>query len=227
MGKISDMVMCDLRYITTAEQAQGIEEISDIVMLILPKDAPDEVMSAISAIPKHDIVTEMQISRDAMISTINGTTEINDGFFGKASESVLIINGIGIISCLKKQCSGTIILNGMLIISENSKDRIDFNYASLNGRIIYADFDAYNFHANKFVIDADYLKYAKNKTALIAGNKIIIADDVSVDMLQNKELQLIAGNKVVCRREIAGYVKTIATAGNKIALSEEEDDERD
>lgn len=221
MGKISDMVMCDLRYVTTIEQAKAIEEISDIVMLILPKDAPDEVMSAISAIPKHDIVTEMQISKDAMISTINGTTEINDGFFGKASESVLIINGIGIVCRLKKQCSGTVVLNGMLIISENSKDMADFNYASLNGRVIYADFDVYNFQANNSIIDADYLKYAKNKTAMIAGNNIIIAGDVSVEMLQDKDLQLIAGNNVVCRREIAGYVKTIATVGNKIVLSEE------
>lgn len=227
MGKISDMVMCDLRYITTVEQARSIEEISDIVMLILPKDAPNEVMSAIAAIEKHDIVTEIQISKDALISTINGTTEINDSFFGSASESVLIINGIGIISQLKKQCSGTVILNGMMIINDNIKDLINFNFASLNGRVIYAEFDAYKFYANKFIIDADYLKYAKHKTALIAGNKIIVANDVTVEMLQMCELQLIAGNKVVCRRELAGYIKTIATAGNKIEISEAEEDDDD
>ncbi len=227
MGKISDMVICDLRYITTVEQAQAIEEISDVVMLILPKDAPNEVMSAIAAIEKSDIVTEIQISKDALISTINGTTEINDSFFGNASESFLVINGMGIITQLKKQCSGTIILNGMLIINESIKDLINFNYASLNGSVIYAEFEAYKFYGNRFDIDADYLKYAKHKTAIIAGNKINIANDVTVEMLQACELQLIAGNRLVCRRELAGYIKTIATVGNKIEISDEEKDDND
>lgn len=227
MGTISDMVMCDLRYITTVEQAKAIEEISDIVMLILPKDAPAEVMSAITAIPRHDIVIEIPVSKEAKISTINGSTEINDAYFSSTYESLLLINGMGIITRIVNPCSGTIVLNGMIIINENVKDMLDLNFASVNGTIIYAKFDEYKFYGNKFVVDADFLKYVKHNTALIAGNKLVIAGDVTVEILQESGIQLIAGNKVVCRREIAGYIKSVATAGNKIEISEDEDTDED
>jgi hypothetical protein len=227
MGKISDMVICDLRYISSVEQAQAIEKISDIVMLILPKDAPVEVMSAIAAIPKNDIVTEICVSRDAKISTINGSTEINDAYFSNTHESLLVINGMGIITRIKNPCSGTVILNGMMIINENLKDMLNLDFATVNGHIIYAKFDEYKFYGNDFIIDADFLKYVKRNTALIAGNNLNIADDVTVEMLQESGIQPIAGNNVTCRRKIAGYVKSVATAGNNIEISEDEDTDTD
>jgi uncharacterized protein YlzI (FlbEa/FlbD family) len=227
MGKISDMVMCDLRYITSVEQAQAIEEISDIVMLVLPKDAPAEVMSAIAAIPKNDIVIEIPVSKDAKISTINGSAEINDAYFSSIHETLLVINGMGIITHVVNPCSGTIVLNGMMIINENVKDKLNLDFASVNGNIIYARFDEYKIYGNKFVVDSDFLKYVKHNTALIAGNKLVIAGDVTVEMLQESGIQLIAGNRVVCRREIAGYIKSVATVGNKIEISEDEDTDED
>lgn len=221
MGKISDMVMCDLRYITTPEQAQAIEEISDIVLLILPKDAPAEVMGAIAAIPKNDIVTEISVSKNARISSINGCTEISESFFSGSDDNFLIINGIGIITQVNNPCSGTIILNGMLVINETVKDLIKLNFASLNGIVMYDKIDAYKFFSNEFNVDADFLKYVKNNTTLIAGNQLKIADDVTIDMMQDKGIKFIAGNKVVCRREIAGFIKSVATVGNQVEISDE------
>ena len=44
--KYKHMVICDLRHLNNAEVIREIEEIKDIVLLILPKDADDAVKNA-------------------------------------------------------------------------------------------------------------------------------------------------------------------------------------
>ena len=54
MGSYSNMVVCDLRFISTVE-AQQITDISNIDLLVLPQDAPEDVKGALAAIPKSNI----------------------------------------------------------------------------------------------------------------------------------------------------------------------------
>jgi len=78
MSKYRNMPACDLRHLNDVNAVRQIEEISNIALLILPKDAPEEVMSAITAIPKSNIASTIYLDKDDNVQVINGMHEATD-----------------------------------------------------------------------------------------------------------------------------------------------------
>lgn len=223
--KYSDMLICDLRNIKSVEAAKEIEEINDVLLLLTPKNADSELMNAFAAIPKKDILMEYAVDMDAEVKTVNGSTEINDSLAGNDKETILIVNGMAILTKLSADKKLSLIVNGMLLINDNYADNV--NVISVNGSTIHAKFDEYRFFGNKFTLDADMLAYIKSGTALVAGNKMKIKPDVTVDMLRDNAIILVAGNKIECSKTIAGYVKATAYVGNKVEVYDGDDEDDD
>lgn len=226
MSKYTDMVVCDLRNIKTVEQAKAIEEISDVVLLLLPKDGDPELLAAIAAIPKSDVVSEIAVSADAEVRMINGIGEINDATAGNG-ESIFVVNGITILSGITKCAKISLIVNGIAFVNDNIADKIELNVISQNGLVFHSRFDDYKLFNNQCELDADFLSFLKPNTALIAGNKIKVMPDVTVDMLRDSNVQFIAGNSISCPKAVAGYVKANSTVGNKVEVDGEESGEDD
>lgn len=55
MAKYVGMNICDLRFVRTVEEAQKIESIVSVKLLVLPNDVPEEVGAALTAIPKTSV----------------------------------------------------------------------------------------------------------------------------------------------------------------------------
>ena len=69
-----------------------------------------------------------------------------------------------------------------------------------------------------FEIDEEFLKYAKPKTAVIAGDNIKVAEDVTSDMLAEKISHLAAGDNIVCHKAASGFVRANSTCGDEIIV---------
>ena len=64
----------------------------------------------------------------------------------------------------------------------------------------------------------EFLKYAKPKTAIIAGDEIKVAEDVTSDMLAEKTAHLVAGDSVICYKAASGFVRANSTCGDSIKV---------
>ena len=209
----NDMPVCDLRDIQSVETAKAIKCISDIAVLILPKDAPQDVMEALEAIPKEDIGTVVKLSLADNISVINGLTVLYDGDIPKENPPVYIVNGTLICRTLSPEKNPRVIVNGAIVLHESLKDSVGIQILVQNGVKIYVEFEEYKSYSPDLEVDADFLKYVNPKTLLIAGRDILIDEDVSPEMLLEKSVRLIAGRTIKCPKKLLGIVKSIGIAG--------------
>ncbi len=217
MSNLHDMPLCDLRYLNSVEAVRQIEKIEDIALLILPKDAPDDVMSAIAAIDKNDIASIIYLGKDEEVSIINGTTELTDAEFPPDKVKTVMVNGMAFIRELSPEAKGNVYVNGSVVINSKLK-QCNLNFVNVNGSRQYADFEHMMFFGNKFELDAITLQEMKPKTCIGAGNKIKINYDVTLEMLREKEITFFVGDTLKCRRNVSGYVKVNSFVGNQIEI---------
>lgn len=217
MSTYSDMPVCDLRMIT-AEMAKQIEDIHDIALLILPSDAPEEVMTALAAVQKSDIASMIYLSRNELLSVFNGCVELTDNHFSGAQKCNVLVNGVAVLKNISGETAGSVLVNGMLILHKSLQSGCSLAFPMINGLQKYLDFDDYKVFPNQIDVDVEFLSYLEQKTLIIAGNQISIQQDVSVGLLKEKQTIFIAGNKITCYQDIAAYVKTRGTAGNAVEV---------
>lgn len=134
--KYKHMVICDLRHLNNAEVIREIEEIKDIVLLILPKDADDSVKNAFGKVKQKRIVSTVYVSKDADVGTVNGTAIINP----PSQEKIYIINGKAYVAPLNGK-KIKVVVNGEMIASEQDLKEGNIETISVNGKIRYDDYD--------------------------------------------------------------------------------------
>ena len=52
------------------------------------------------------------------------------------------------------------------------------------------------------------------------GNELLFEDDVTTELLVEKELMIVVGNKLKTPAHLAGYLKATATIGNKLEITD-------
>lgn len=221
MSGYHNLPVCDLRHINDLETIRQIEGIHNVAVLVHAKDASDEIKNALEKIPKHNVASTVYLDKNADIHMMNGITELNDGDFKTASDSVFIINGIAVIGPVSKEKTASVIFNGILAIHESLKKNCALTFLIKNGVMAYADFDSHKLYPNKMILDAGTLSYLKPKTMLVAGNSIHVEKDITADMLKEKQAILFAGNEISCYADAAPYIRATATCGNDIKVMSE------
>ncbi len=227
MGKMENMPICDLRDFTDLEVIRGIEIIRNVALLVMPKDAPGEVLQALHAIPMQNVAATVSLPRGARVNSVNGVSEIGDGDLSKTEPMALIVNGIAIIPGLSPDVRATLYVNGLVLINEKLRSHPGLEFAMINGLKIYASFDKYKIFPDRVEVDRDFLTWLPVDTAVIAGNRILVAKDVTVDLLQMKRVSFVAGNRIICPKSVLGYIKSVSTVGNRIVSDEDKAPERD
>lgn len=225
MAKYNDMGTLDLRFIQSVEQAKAVEEISDIGTLILPKTLDPETSAAVTAIPKHDIGVTFYLDPDDELRTVNGELLLTDSDFSKDHKTILLVNGIVVVTEISPETTGGIVCNGMIIVRESMRENFNIEIMQLNGVKQYIDFNEISVHQNRCLLDADMLEYLEPKTLLFVGNKLDVAENVTSQMLKEKELLIYVGNKLRCYPQSAGYIRAKAFVGNKIVVQGKDKDD--
>ncbi len=216
----SELPICDLRFADSIEDIRKIERIEEVAMVIFPEDADDEIKSALALIPQKEVALTVYVKKSSKISVVNGFSVIGDNSFS-GSDDWIIANGMIIIDSLSENATGNIGLNGMAIVKSSLKDIMNVHFPMINGMVKYLDFEDFKIYQNTVELDADTLQYIDSKTVVTAGNKIELADDITVELLEEKGIILVAGNEISCRKNIAGYVKAKAFAGSNISVVDE------
>ena len=93
MSVYRQMAILDLRHITV-EAAKQIEKITQVAMLILPKDGSAELLEAIAAIPTEEVAYTISLLQDEELTAVNGTIQIDDSFFKPHGKTFLLCNGV-------------------------------------------------------------------------------------------------------------------------------------
>lgn len=215
--KMENMAVCDLRTIKTAEAAKSIESIENVAMLILPKGAEPDVLSALTAIPKRNIAATFELGENARVEMHNGITHISPGSLSD-DEAVCIVNGIVVAEAIPPQKKTELIVNGILLLHEENRKESGIHINTINGLSVYADFDQCITAGDSFELDTEFLKYAKPKTVVVAGDSINITKDVTSDMLAEKIAYLVAGDEITCYKTSSGFVRANSACGDEIVV---------
>ncbi len=208
---ISNVATLDLRPYAIGDSFGSIRKIENVATLIVPKDMDEKTAAAFAKISIKNVASTVALDNDAQLHQINGSNiidMIND-------PGLHIISGIGIIKDVAPDKDIRLMTNGIAVFNSACKDRL--NLLACNGISHFADLSGdVKLFSNKTSIDAKSLEYIKENAVFVAGNKIIIEEDVTSDMLAKKNIQLVAGNKVVCGDDAMAYVRTNASVGNKV-----------
>jgi|LSQX01.3.fsa_nt_gb hypothetical protein len=225
MSKMENMPICDLRNHTDIAVIQAIESIQNVAMVILPKEAPSDVLQALHSIPMRNVAAVITLDRNDRIQIINGLSVIGNADLGTEGNTTLVVNGIAVIADLSPEVRASIYLNGIVLIQEKLRSHPGLNFAMTNGIKVYANFAKYKLFPDEVTLDLDFLTWLDPDTVIAAGNKIIVGNDVTIDLLREKRLTLVSGNVVVCPAALKGYIQSISTVGNKIVSASASDDE--
>ena len=213
-----NVVVCDLRHIITVEEARRIESISNVVMLILPGDAPHEVQEALAAVPKQNVVTTLYLKANDRTSILNGSALLGNGDFPPEGEAHFVVNGVAVIEDLAEARKGDFVINGIMILHSRLKNHTGLRFSSLNGPKGYVEFDDYKLFSDEVDVDAAFMEFLPERTLIVCGDTIRVAPDVSLDMLRAKKPYFAAGNEIHCSCTVSGYVKANSLSGNGVIV---------
>lgn len=216
MSEYYDLPVCDLRHIASVEEAKSIKSIYDVAMLILPKNADPEVMSAIAAIEKYDIANIVYLDPNAKVSIINGLSSINKSSAPADTETCYIVNGVALVEDLPENGKINLTVNGAVFIKKFLEGNAALTLDAINGTVQYIDFDDFKMFQNELELDLESISYLNENTLLVVGNKLTVADDVTVDALREKKLQLFVGNELHAPKHLLAYLRMNAFVGNQI-----------
>jgi len=205
--------VCDLRHVTSVEIAKEIEAVDSVAVLILPKDVGPEVMNAIGQIQKYSVAMTIYLNQDEKVTVMNGVCEVGDSDLDEPG--ALVANGIVIFKKLTKKPQMSVAMNGVAVVHDDSEFVPSF-----------LQFNGMQYKAPKFTnirvvpesieIDAATVDYMEVGTALVCGSEMKIKEDVTSEMLKAKDVTFIAGEKISCHENNAGYVKMNSIAGDTI-----------
>ncbi len=195
MSQMKNLPLCDLRTYHEPESIRAIKSIENVALLIFPQDPPPAVQQALHSIPLQNVAAMITLAPDDRVQVINGIAEITAGDLASDGKTALLINGIAVFADLAPQAKGDIYLNGIAVIQNRLRDHPGLTFAMCNGLKLYADFAASKIHPQIATIDRDYLTWLPPATAIIAGRLLRIQEDVTIDLLREKHVRLLAASR--------------------------------
>ena len=200
----------------TPQALRNIKSISGVAMVLLA-DGDEEYIEALSEIEFEGVACSITVPRGKEIASVNGSARLTNETV--KNDTIYMVNGFALIYDLSADRNIDLIVNGTALVQKGSY----VNILQANGEVITEEFDIdkLKFVDNKLYIDANFVKECEVGTIAMADNKIYIDDSVTADMLREKKIRFISGNKIICRKELWGYVQNNAHIGNKIAESDE------
>ncbi len=213
MSSIFNQASVDLRNFTP-EALKKIESIMNVHLIMLPENPTPEFMEAYTSIKKRNVMTEINVSGNA--SVFNGMTVLTKDDL--AEDSLVVCNGFTVLRDIPAEMNIRIIINGSLVKSADAF----VEAVKINGTIYRIDNDA-NIVRPVAEIDFDrnFFNNIKVKTVIISCGTIIVSDEVTEEMLSEKQVRFIATDTIVARKELHGYIQANSENVRKIITPEE------
>ena len=211
MSKITNQVVVDLRSFSP-EALSKIEEISNVVDIILPKNMSVEFADAYGKIKKSNVSNELKLTDDQNLNTMNGSVTITENDVAK--NSFLKVNGVLIVKGVTEEFNLNVLVNGLLVKTKSSK----INIEKLNGLKVEIDDDSSIITSMKNIeIDKCFIETINDKTVIINISEIKIQDDITVDMLKSKNVFFADIQHLYAPKSLHGYIHANSIEVGKIS----------
>lgn len=210
---IHAQTVVDLREYTP-QALSNINVIEAVALLILPENPSKEFIDAFSKIKLDAVGFRLNLPKDKKIAMFNGVTSLSS--IKLADNTVGVFNGIVIVGKMIENENTQYIVNGIVLkklgLQNNSQCLME------NGLIFEMDFDEnkVKLFSNKIDIDASFIRNVQDGTLIAAGDTITFNNDITEEMIVEKNLQFFAGNKIKCNKAIKGCIQARSCVGNKI-----------
>lgn len=167
--KFKNMSVCDLRGYNSVEAASEIESISNVVLVIFPKEADSETRAAFAKIEMQNVASAIYCGADAKINIYNGDVTLSNANLSDG-ENVYVVNGNTCILPFSPQKHLSLVVNGKALYDKNSEN---IELLIVNGKAMPFDFQNTAVLTNKAFLSAE--KFAGD-----SENKYFAADFAAV-----------------------------------------------
>lgn len=198
----------------TPQALNNIKSINAVALLILPENPVNEFIEAFSKIKLDAVGFTLNLPNDKKVAMFNGVTSLSS--VKLADNTVGVFNGIVIIGQMIENENSQYIVNGIVLkklgLQNNGQCLME------NGLIFEMDFDEnkVKLFSNKIDIDASFIRNVQDGTLVAAGDTITFNNDVTEEIIVEKNLQFFAGNKIKCNKNVKGCIQARSCVGNKI-----------
>lgn len=215
MARIINQASVDLRSFTP-EALKKIKSIMNVHLIMLPENPTPEFTEAYTSIKKTNIMTEINVSGNA--SVFNGMTILTKDDLAK--DSLVVCNGFTVLRDIPAEMNIRVIINGSLIKSSD----VFVEAVKINGTIYKIDDDANIIRSvTEIDFDRNFIDNIKSKTVIISCGKITVSDEITEEMLSEKQVRFIAVEKIIARKELHGYIQANSEGVRKVITAEEKE----
>ena len=213
--KIINIASVDLTKYSPAA-LRKIGKISNCATVFLPENPSNEFIEAYSEIKLFNVANVIRVPQNKQICITNGVQVLAN----VSADNVYVVNGTAVVLSAVSDEPVSFIVNGSVIYREG----LNINFLCVNGaaEMFKCNPDKLKVFTNKIEINADFIRNCETGANILCDNKMKIAQDVSEEMLKEKELYFICMNKVYCKKEVYGYIAANSQMMNKIITDEEE-----
>lgn len=198
----------------TPQALSNIKVIEAVALLILPENPTPEFVETFSKIQLDAVALTLNLSNDKKIAMFNGVTSLSS--ISLADNTVGVFNGIVIMGHAIENENVQYIVNGIILkkigLQHNGKCLME------NGLIFEMDFDEnkVKLFTNKIDIDSSFIRNVEEGTLIASGDTITLLEDITEEIIIEKNIQFFAGNMIKCGKSIKGCVQARSCVGNKI-----------
>ncbi|MBQ7860970.1 MAG: hypothetical protein IJ349_02050 [Clostridia bacterium] len=215
MARIRNQASVDLRSFTP-EALKKIKSIMNVHLIMLPENPTPEFTEAYTSIEKTNVMTEINVSGNASI--FNGMTILTKNDL--AANSLVVCNGFTVLRDIPAEMNIRVIINGSLVKSPDAF----IEALKINGTIYKIDNDANIIRpVAEIDLDRNFMNNIKAKTVILSCGKATISDEVTEEMLSEKQIKFIAARKIIARKELHGYIQANSEGVGKILTTEEKE----
>ncbi len=206
--KYKNIAVLDFRDYS-AEALKKIKSMENVACLILPKNVDEAWTNELSNIEIKNCATRIYLEPGENVHKINGASVLDDDSVVDGEKYLL--NGAAVIATKEKK--PILYVNGAAVALGGA----NYSVEDLNGTLIKAEPKGeYRVYPNYVKINASMLENLPDNFTVVVGNSVEIEADVTESLLKEKRIFFVAGNSVLCRREIYGYVGANSQVGNTV-----------
>lgn len=201
MSEYRNMIVADLRDISSVEAAQAIESIENCAALILPADGDPAVLEALARIPQKNVATTLRLPKGVPVSQFNGSIRLNAATLQQ--DQVAIVNGSCKITEPVEGCKLRLVLNGSILYPESCA----IDILTSNGSCKCYDYLHYVDIDDDLRLTPELLELADFKTLFDIDGDLRLAPEVTVELLKEKMPYFLVDGDVRCNKEQLPYIQ--------------------
>lgn len=223
MSILNNMVVVDLRKVSSVEEAKKIEEMKNIACLIMPDDADPEISAAIQAIPKINVAHTLYLPKNTLLRQMSGNILLTPAILKE--DGYLMVNGNAVVEECIDDWNAALIMTGNLIYPKHAPAKIH----SASGQVSAYDYEHYVAFNDDFELDAATVDLLEYKTLLNIDGDLRIRKDVTLEQLKEKIPFFCVDGTVRCPQSVSAFLKLHSEIDGELRIQgaqyNDEDDE--